>query len=95
MPVIDQSCNSRGYAAFRYEFDLGQSCGAQTLAQEISEQVRTGISMSGQTKLYAAQEPVFPRRVTGRFRRFKWVIMAVTLGIYYLSPRSQRIHGLR
>ena len=42
--------------------------------------------MSGQTKLYAAQEPVFPRRVTGRFRRFKWVIMAVTLGIYYLSP---------
>ena len=42
--------------------------------------------MSGQTKLYAAQEPVFPRRVTGRFRRFKWAIMAVTLGIYYLSP---------
>ena len=42
--------------------------------------------MSGQTKLYAAQEPVFPRRVTGRFRRFKWAIMAVTLGIYYLGP---------
>ncbi len=37
-------------------------------------------------KLYAAQEPVFPRRVSGRFRNLKWAIMAVTLGIYYLTP---------
>ena len=36
--------------------------------------------------LYAAQEPIFPRRVTGFFRTFKWWIMAVTLGIYYLTP---------
>jgi len=36
--------------------------------------------------LYAAREPVFPRRVSGNFRRFKWAIMVVTLGIYYLSP---------
>ncbi|PZQ49717.1 MAG: cytochrome c oxidase accessory protein CcoG [Rhodovulum sulfidophilum] len=36
--------------------------------------------------LYAAREPVFPRRVSGRFRRLKWWIMAVTLGIYYLLP---------
>lgn len=37
-------------------------------------------------KLYAAQEPIFPRRVTGPFRTLKWWIMAVTLGIYYLTP---------
>ncbi len=37
-------------------------------------------------KLYKAQEPIFPRRVTGFFRTFKWWIMAVTLGIYYLTP---------
>jgi len=37
-------------------------------------------------KLYAAQEPVFPKRVTGRFRNLKWLIMALTLGIYYLTP---------
>ena len=37
-------------------------------------------------KLYAAQEPVFPRRVTGRFRTLKWAILAVTLGIYYVTP---------
>ncbi len=38
------------------------------------------------TPLYAAHEPVFPRRVSGRFRSLKWIIMAVTLGIYYLTP---------
>ncbi len=37
-------------------------------------------------QLYAAREPIFPRRVSGRFRSLKWVIMAVTLGIYYLTP---------
>ena len=37
-------------------------------------------------KLYEAQEPVFPRRVQGKFRTLKWWIMAVTLGIYYLTP---------
>jgi len=36
--------------------------------------------------LYAAREPVFPRRVKGRFRTLKWWIMGVTLGIYYLTP---------
>lgn len=36
--------------------------------------------------LYAAREPIFPRRVSGKFRNLKWYIMAVTLGIYYLTP---------
>ena len=36
--------------------------------------------------LYAAREPVFPRRVKGSFRTLKWWIMAVTLGIYYITP---------
>nr|WP_231704006.1 cytochrome c oxidase accessory protein CcoG [Cochlodiniinecator piscidefendens] len=36
--------------------------------------------------LYAAREPIFPRRVSGKFRNLKWVIMVVTLGIYYLTP---------
>ncbi|GAB5447843.1 4Fe-4S dicluster domain-containing protein [Gymnodinialimonas sp.] len=37
-------------------------------------------------KLYAAQEPIFPKKVTGTFRNLKWVIMIVTLGIYYITP---------
>ncbi|MFM2390444.1 MAG: hypothetical protein RLZZ437_1999, partial [Pseudomonadota bacterium] len=36
--------------------------------------------------LYAAREPIFPRRVKGAFRNLKWWIMAVTLGIYYITP---------
>ena len=36
--------------------------------------------------LYASREPIFPRRVSGRFRNLKWVIMAVTLAIYYITP---------
>ena len=30
--------------------------------------------------------PIFPRRVNGKFRTLKWWIMAVTLGIYYITP---------
>jgi len=37
-------------------------------------------------KLYAAREPVFPKRISGRFRNLKWIIMLVTLGIYYVTP---------
>ncbi|CCM78984.1 cytochrome c oxidase accessory protein CcoG [Rhizobium mesoamericanum] len=36
--------------------------------------------------LYAARKKVFPKRAEGRFRRFKWLVMLVTLGIYYLAP---------
>jgi len=37
-------------------------------------------------KLYAAREPVFPRKVKGKFRSLKWGLMIFTLGIYYISP---------
>ena len=36
--------------------------------------------------LYAAREPIFPRRVKGRFRSLKWWLMGFTLGIYYITP---------
>lgn len=36
--------------------------------------------------LYASREPVFPRRVSGKFRNLKWLLMALTLGIYYITP---------
>ena len=36
--------------------------------------------------LYAARVPIFPRRVSGRFRNLKWGIMIVTLAIYYITP---------
>ena len=36
--------------------------------------------------LYAAREPVFPRRVSGNFRNLKWFLLALMLGIYYVTP---------
>jgi len=36
--------------------------------------------------MYKAREKVFPKKVEGPFRRLKWAILFVTLGIYYLTP---------
>ncbi len=36
--------------------------------------------------LYAAREPVFPRKVKGKFRTLKWRLMGMMLGIYYILP---------
>ena len=44
------------------------------------------MSSTENQSLYAKREPVFPRRVKGKFRTLKWWIMALTLGIYYLTP---------
>ena len=44
------------------------------------------MSSTEEQSLYAKREPVFPRKVKGKFRTLKWWIMAVTLGIYYLTP---------
>ena len=40
----------------------------------------------GHLVLYAKRKAVFPKAVDGRFRRFKWLVMVVTLAIYYGTP---------
>jgi cytochrome c oxidase accessory protein FixG len=42
--------------------------------------------MTDSPALYAKREPIFPRRVKGTFRRLKWWLMGLTLGIYYITP---------
>ncbi len=37
-------------------------------------------------ELYAARQKIHPKRASGSFRSLKWVIMAITLGIYYITP---------
>ncbi|MFM9940117.1 MAG: cytochrome c oxidase accessory protein CcoG [Hyphomicrobiaceae bacterium] len=37
-------------------------------------------------ELYAARQKVYPRLAHGTFRKVKWAVMAVTLGIYYALP---------
>jgi cytochrome c oxidase accessory protein FixG len=36
--------------------------------------------------LYAERPAIYPKLAAGTFRRLKWLVMAVTLGIYYLLP---------
>lgn len=36
--------------------------------------------------LYVAREPIFPRKVKGKFRNLKWWLMGLMLGVYYLLP---------
>ena len=37
-------------------------------------------------KLYEKRKAVHNKRIDGPFRRFKWLVMLVTLGIYYVTP---------
>ena len=36
--------------------------------------------------LYAPRRKIYPQSVHGTFRRIKWAVLVVTLGIYYLLP---------
>ncbi len=36
--------------------------------------------------LYAEHVKIYPKRASGSFRTIKWIVMVVTLGIYYLVP---------
>ena len=36
--------------------------------------------------LYAPRRKIYPQHVTGTFRRVKWALLFVTLGVYYLLP---------
>jgi cytochrome c oxidase accessory protein FixG len=45
------------------------------------------VNASGRRQpLYAPRKKIFPRRTSGRFRSFKWLVMAITLAIYYVTP---------
>jgi len=44
--------------------------------------------------LYIARTKVYPQSVSGRFRRIKWGLMALCLGVYYLLPFVRWNRGL-
>jgi cytochrome c oxidase accessory protein FixG len=44
------------------------------------------VNAQANRSLYAERVKIYPKRAKGRFRTIKWVVMAVTLGIYYLVP---------
>ncbi|GER07535.1 ferredoxin [Iodidimonas muriae] len=36
--------------------------------------------------LYQSRVKIYPKRVSGTFRNLKWLVMIVTLGVYYVTP---------
>ena len=40
----------------------------------------------GSESLYAAARKIYPQSISGTFRRLKWILLIVTLGIYYFLP---------
>jgi cytochrome c oxidase accessory protein FixG len=44
--------------------------------------------------LYQKRVKIYPRLARGRFRRLKWIVMAITLGIYYATPWIRWDRGL-
>jgi cytochrome c oxidase accessory protein FixG len=46
----------------------------------------TPVNRKEDRALYANRQKVYPKLAHGRFRAVKWLVMAVTLGIYYALP---------
>ena len=47
-------------------------------------------------RLYRRREPIHPKLAHGRYRTIKWLVLLVTLGVYYVTPwiRWNRPDGL-
>jgi cytochrome c oxidase accessory protein FixG len=52
------------------------------------EQAQLSVEPPGEDEgpLYAARRKIYPQRVSGTFRTTKWVVLLITLGIYYGLP---------
>ena len=70
-----------------------QQPGRHSLAALVDDTARTSLMPGAEPDepedeqpLYAARKKVYPQRVMGTYRRVKWAVLVVTLGIYYLLP---------
>jgi cytochrome c oxidase accessory protein FixG len=46
----------------------------------------SAVNRSEERSLYAPRKRIHPKRAQGRFRQIKWVVMLVTLLVYYFTP---------
>jgi len=65
-------------------------------AEGVQRSDARAVNAATQRGFYKAREPIYPKLVHGSFRKLKWAVMLVTLGIYYLTPwlRWQRGPGM-
>ncbi len=55
-------------------------------AEGVQRSDAQAVNAASQRQFYAARVPIYPKLVHGGFRKLKWAVMLVTLGIYYLVP---------
>jgi cytochrome c oxidase accessory protein FixG len=52
----------------------------------LSHPIGAASAPADEAPLYVARKQIYPQGVKGRFRTIKWIVLAVTLGIYYFLP---------
>ena len=57
-----------------------------TVAHGVERSDAKAVSPSTPQSLYKKRTQVYPKRVNGVFRKLKWFILFVLLGIYYITP---------
>ena len=57
-----------------------------SLAALVAEAEVGGPPPDDDIPLYAPRRKIYPQSTHGTFRRIKWAVLLVTLGIYYLLP---------
>ena len=58
----------------------------QMAAEGVARSDAVASNSAANRKLYKSRVPIYPKLVHGTFRKVKWIVMAITLGIYYLVP---------
>ena len=65
-------------------YDPGKVASLQAPAEDIDD--IEAVNAKGKRQLYVDRQKIYPRLVKGRFRTIKWLLLAITLGIYYALP---------
>src|SRR5919205_432905 len=52
----------------------------------LSNSLASSLAPAEEAPLYVPRKAIYPQAVKGRFRTIKWIVLAVTLGIYYFLP---------
>ena len=66
--------------------DIVPHSGAAEAAPGIAKIDVTAVASKAARQAYAVRQKIYPKLAHGTFRKVKWAVMAVTLGIYYLLP---------
>ena len=56
------------------------------LVSDVTRHDVEAVNKSEYRSLYKKRVKIHPKRVSGTFRKLKWWIMAMTLGVYYITP---------